>query len=265
MDRLAVGRRLRILRIRRVWRLADLAARSGLSCTALHRRETGSISSFARLEVHARALELRLDLRPLGRGWDMVRTLDDEHAAMVNALASALQAGGHRVEVETSYSEWGERGRIELLASVEDALVVGEIKSELADLQELLGAMNAKARLAPSWLGSSGGPGRGWSGCWRWRRRRGTGPSWLVICAVPGLPPTLVPRFSSAPRGRPPSALGASSPCRAATLAGRTSKGPALMLTSRAWEIAAVLSGDVPRGTYLGAPNFQQAEGTAPI
>lgn len=80
----------------------------------------------------------------------MVRTLDEEHAAIVNALASALQAGGHRVEVETSYSEWGERGRIDLLASVENALVVGEIKSELADLQDLLGAMNAKARLAPT-------------------------------------------------------------------------------------------------------------------
>lgn len=150
MDRLGVGRLLRILRIRRNWRLTDLAARTGLSSTTLHRHEIGSITSLERLEIHARALDVRIDLRPVGRSAELPRTLDEEHAAIVNALAAAFQAHDERVEVEASFSEWGERGRIDLLAHAENRLVVGEIKTDLGDLQDLFGAMNAKARLGPS-------------------------------------------------------------------------------------------------------------------
>lgn len=150
MDRLGVGRLLRILRIRRNWRLTDLAARTGLSSTTLHRHEIGSISSLERLEIHARALDVRIDLRPVGRSAELPRTLDEEHAAIVNALAAAFQAHDDRVEVEATFSEWGERGRIDLLAQFENRLVVGEIKTDLGDLQDLFGAMNAKARLGPS-------------------------------------------------------------------------------------------------------------------
>lgn len=90
---------------------------------------------------------MRVDLRPVGRGTELPRTLDEEHAAIVNALALAFQTDGHRVEVEASYSEWGERGRIDLMALTDNHLVVGEIKTEIGDLQDLFGAMSAKARL----------------------------------------------------------------------------------------------------------------------
>lgn len=81
----------------------------------------------------------------------MARLLDEEHAAIVETMAASLAEAGWQVEAESSYSEYGERGRIDLLAfdQASRVLAVVEVKTELADLQELFGNLNAKARLAP--------------------------------------------------------------------------------------------------------------------
>lgn len=61
-----------------------------------------------------------------------------------------LERWGWTVRVEVSYSRYGERGRIDLLAwhSVTGFMLVVEIKTELVDVQALLGPMDVKARLA---------------------------------------------------------------------------------------------------------------------
>lgn len=87
-----------------------------------------------------------------GRGADLPRLLDDEHAAIVNALAEAFRAAGCQIELEASFNLWGERGRIDLFARAPRpaaVLFVIEVKTELADLQDLLGTMSVKTRLAP--------------------------------------------------------------------------------------------------------------------
>lgn len=52
--------------------------------------------------------------------------------------------------VEVSFNEYGDRGRIDLLAyePVSRTLLVIEIKTVVADLQELLGGLDVKHRLA---------------------------------------------------------------------------------------------------------------------
>lgn len=151
MRDLEVGRLLRMLRIRHGWRLRDVAERCGLSTTTIGRTELGSIASLSVIRAHAAVLDLRIEWRVVGRGGDVARLLDQEHAAMVETLAGYLTRAGWLVEPESSYSEYGERGRIDLLAfePASHVLAVVEVKTELADLQDLFGGLSAKARLAP--------------------------------------------------------------------------------------------------------------------
>lgn len=153
MRDLETGRLFRMLRIRRGWRLRDVADRSGLSPATIGRIELGSIASVSVIRAHAAALDIRVEWRVVGRGADVARLLDEEHAAIVETMAASLAGAGAgwQAEAESSYSEYGERGRIDLLAfdPVAKVLAVVEVKTELADLQELFGSLSVKARLAP--------------------------------------------------------------------------------------------------------------------
>ncbi len=157
-----LGRQLRMIRIRKPMRQADLAAIAGLSRTIVSRHELGDLdrSSVESLRKHAEALGTRLQLGLLGRGGDLDRLLDEEHAAIVDHLAGQLGRGGWTVEPEASYNHFGERGRYDLLAYHGDArvLLVVEVKTELADLQAMFGSLNVKERLARRVAGE-----RGWS------------------------------------------------------------------------------------------------------
>jgi len=159
MRDLEVGRLLRMLRIRRGWRLRDVADRCGLSPATIGRMELGSISSVLVLRAHAAVMDLRVEFRVAGRGADVARLLDEEHAAIVETIAASMARVGWQVEAEASYSEFGERGRVDLLAfhPATTVLAVTEVKTDLADLQDLFGSLNVKARLAPG-LGRR----RGW-------------------------------------------------------------------------------------------------------
>lgn len=140
-----------MLRIRRGWRLRDVADRCGLSTATIGRTELGVIGSLRAIRAHAAVLDVRAQWRLVGRGADVARVLDEEHAAIVEALAAAFRRDGWRAEPEASYSEYGERGRVDLLAvhPAAEVLAAVEVKTELADLQDLFGGLSVKARLAP--------------------------------------------------------------------------------------------------------------------
>jgi Holliday junction resolvase-like predicted endonuclease len=73
------------------------------------------------------------------------------HAALHEEVAAALLAEpGWRVLPEVSFSIWGERGVIDILAWHEPtrSLLVIELKTELVDFNELLGTLDRKSRLA---------------------------------------------------------------------------------------------------------------------
>jgi len=146
---IAIGRLLRVVRVRREWRQSDVAARAGVSASVVARHEWGRINSVLMFERHASALDLRLDVRLVGRSGELVRMVDEEHAAIVDSIADWLRRSGFEVDVEVSFSEWGERGRIDLLAydPRSRTVVIVEVKTLLLDLQELLGSLDVRERL----------------------------------------------------------------------------------------------------------------------
>jgi hypothetical protein len=86
-----------------------------------------------------------------GRG-DLDRLLDADHARLVSAWAEPHRAAGWEVWPEASFSIYGERGRIDLLSfhASSGVLEVAECKTGIWDVQDTIGRLDAKIRLARS-------------------------------------------------------------------------------------------------------------------
>ena len=149
-----LGRLARMLRVRQRLTQVALAARAGVGRRAVSLLETGRAHVLRVREVEAivGALGGRLDLRLLWNGPELDRLLDEAHAALGASVKRRLERWGWLVRVEVSYSQFGERGRIDLLAfhPATRMLLVIELKSELVDVQALLGSLDVKVRLAPA-------------------------------------------------------------------------------------------------------------------
>lgn len=106
------------------------------------------------------ALGAKLELRVLWHGPQLDRLLDEAHAALAAAWKSRLEQWGWLVRVEASYSRFGERGRVDLLAFHPGLriLLVVEVKTDLVDAQGLLGSLDVKVRLARSIAADLGWP-----------------------------------------------------------------------------------------------------------
>jgi transcriptional regulator with XRE-family HTH domain len=148
-----LGRLARMLRVRQRFTQVALAARAGVGRRAVSLLETGRASGLRLHEVEAivAALGGRLDMRLVWNGPELDRLLDEAHAALGASVKRRLERWGWLVRVEVSYSHFGERGRIDLLAfhPATRVLLVIELKSELVDVQALLGSLDVKVRLAP--------------------------------------------------------------------------------------------------------------------
>lgn len=151
MEPRTVTRTLRTLRRRKRISQRVLGQRLGISQGEVSRRERSGLERCSVLELQAWATTLGahvvLDLRVDGN-----RPLTDaRHAAIQAWLANVLRAAGWLVEVEVSFNQFGDRGRIDLLAfhPLRRVLLVVEVKTQLADVQEVLGALDVKQRVAP--------------------------------------------------------------------------------------------------------------------
>lgn len=152
MDDARFGRLVRVLRHRRGWRQIDLAERARVGQEAVAKVEQGRLGcmrvSSIRAIVTAFGLSYDSDVRGLGANED--RLLDQRHATLMGACAAWLSAIGWLVRSEVSYSEWGERGSVDLLAwhPRTRILLVIEIKTELASVESTLRKLDEKVRLA---------------------------------------------------------------------------------------------------------------------
>ena len=130
-----------------------LSARAGVSRRAVSGLERGQASSLTlgTLESIVHALGGRLDVRILWNGPELDRMLDEGHAKVAADVKRRLERWGWLVRVEVSFSRYGERGRVDLLAfhPALQILLVIEVKTELVDVQGLLGTLDQKTRLAP--------------------------------------------------------------------------------------------------------------------
>ncbi len=153
MDDQRLGAVVRSVRVRRGWRQEDLAEAAGLSRASVSRIERGHAGSLS-LDTVRRVcgcLDIRLDLVPRWRGGELDRLLNSGHSAMHERLARALAAvPGWQWAPEVSFSVFGERGMIDVLAWHPTCrmLLVIELKTEIVDMQELLGTIDRKRRLA---------------------------------------------------------------------------------------------------------------------
>jgi hypothetical protein len=85
-----------------------------------------------------------------GAPGDLDRLLDRDHALLVRTWAEMHRRHGWEVWPEATYSVFGERGRIDLLAfhPATGTLEVSEMKTGIWDLRETLGRLDDKVRLA---------------------------------------------------------------------------------------------------------------------
>jgi len=152
MDGVRFGGQLRALRRRRRWRQKDLAAAARVSRGVVARVEQGRGDrvTVATLERIARQLGARMVCRIDWYGEALDRLLDADHASIVEQVVRILQADGWLCATEVSFSIFGERGSIDILAfhPGERIILVIEVKSTMPDVQATLVTLDRKARLA---------------------------------------------------------------------------------------------------------------------
>jgi hypothetical protein len=95
--------------------------------------------------------QARVNLTVSYRRAELDRVLDERHAQLVAAICRLLRALGWEVKVEVTFNEYGDRGSIDVVAwnTSARALVVIEVKSELASIEGTLRPFAVKCRLAP--------------------------------------------------------------------------------------------------------------------
>ena len=147
------GAAIRFVRIRRGWRQRELAARAGVSQSAVSRIERGHVAQVTLDTIRdvAGALDMRVDVVGRWRGGDLDRLLASGHSALHESVARHLGGlHGWQFASEVSFSNYADRGVIDLLAWHEPtrSLLVIELKTEFVDMNELIGTLDRKFRNA---------------------------------------------------------------------------------------------------------------------
>jgi transcriptional regulator with XRE-family HTH domain len=163
VDQLRVGAAFRAVRLKRRWRQEDVAMRARLhrSTVSLIERGHWDRLSFEAMARAAGALEIRLEVIPRWRGGDLDRLMNAGHSHLHEVVArvfGAIPEWQHQPEV--SFALYGERGWIDILSFHEStgSLLIVELKTEIVDVQQLVGVMDRKLRLGPQ-IGRQ----RGWA------------------------------------------------------------------------------------------------------
>lgn len=148
-----LGSTIRLVRVRRGWRQSDLARRSGVGQATISRIERGHLGTLSldRLRTVAATLDIRVDVLGRWRAGDVDRLLNAGHSRFHESVARAFRDLPEWISApEVSFSIFGERGVIDILAWHPRlrALLVIELKTDIADVNELVGTADKKRRLA---------------------------------------------------------------------------------------------------------------------
>lgn len=153
MDDQRIGWTLRAIRLRKRWRQSDLAVRARVSRWVVLRIEHGRLASVpvGKLRAVAAALDARIDTVVRWHGGDLPRLLSARHSRLHEIMARFFgDLPEWIVEPEVSFSIYGERGIIDVLAwhPARRILLVIELKTDIVDVNEMLGTLDRKRRLA---------------------------------------------------------------------------------------------------------------------
>jgi transcriptional regulator with XRE-family HTH domain len=147
-----VGRIARVLRHRQRLRQVDVAHRAGVSRLTVMKLEAGQAGGLTLNGIAAvfQGLGGRIDLRPMWQGAALDRLLDEGHARLSGRMLEILGREGWATELEVTFSVYGDRGSIDILAwhAASRTLLVVEIKTELGSVEGLLRPLDVKCRLA---------------------------------------------------------------------------------------------------------------------
>jgi transcriptional regulator with XRE-family HTH domain len=142
------------VRIKRGWRQADLAALARVSASTISRIERGHLGrlSLAVIRNVAAALEIRVELNGRWRSGDLDRLVNAKHSALHEQVARMFRRDlpDWVFEPEVSFAIYGERGIIDIMAwnARLGAVLVIELKTDIVDVNELVGSVDRKRRLA---------------------------------------------------------------------------------------------------------------------
>lgn len=154
MDDAAIGRSLFLLRTRQHLRQADIGEIAGVSQDEVSLVERGHLTQVPlgtlRRIFEAAGASLVSEVR--WRGGELDRLRDARHAGLVAGFVRTADQFGWPSIPEVTYSEFGERGSIDLLSLNEpaQAIAVTEMKSGLTSIEATVRKLDEKARLAPT-------------------------------------------------------------------------------------------------------------------
>jgi HTH-type transcriptional regulator / antitoxin HipB len=153
MDDQRLGATIRAVRLKRGWRQVDLASRAGVSPSTISRLERGHPGSLTLDTVRsvAAALDIRVDLVARWRAGDLDRLLKAKHSQLHELVARwfARELPAWILAPEVSYAIYGERGVVDIVAwhPGKRAILVIELKTDIVDVNQLIGKVGEKTRL----------------------------------------------------------------------------------------------------------------------
>ena len=153
MDDQRVGTAFRQVRIRRRLRQIDVALLASVSQSTVSRIERGHLASltFDAIRRVGGALDIRVDVVPRWRAGDLDRLMNARHSQLHELVARRFR-GLHAwvARPEVSFAIYSDRGVIDILALHPSTgmLLVIELKTEIADVNELVGTVDRKRRRA---------------------------------------------------------------------------------------------------------------------
>jgi DNA-binding XRE family transcriptional regulator len=153
MEDAKIGATFRAVRVRLGRTQQEIADAAGVTQTLVSRLERGQLASstFAGVRRVAAALEIWLEVTPRWRGVELDRLINSAHASLQGSVLLSFERFVGWVTVpEASYSIYGERGVIDILAwhAGTRSLLIVELKTSLVDPAELVRTADRRQRLA---------------------------------------------------------------------------------------------------------------------
>jgi hypothetical protein len=132
-------------------RQLDVAVAARVAQTTISLIERGHLDRMAIRTVRTvfAVVDARFESVVTWRGGAIDRLLDERHSLVVGAVADILRADAWQVELEVSYSIYGERGSIDILAyhAATRTLLIIEVKTQLTSVEETIRRHDVKVRL----------------------------------------------------------------------------------------------------------------------
>jgi hypothetical protein len=152
VDDVRLAKASRALRRKQRLRQQDLVS-EGRSRDFIIDLEAGRLGALRVDDVRQHFAKLGASVR-LSAWWNgaqLDRLMDEEHALVVEALVEELRDYLWRPLTEVTFSDFGDRGSIDVFAAHEasQSVLVGEAKSDWGSMEETLRRLSVKTRLAP--------------------------------------------------------------------------------------------------------------------